>query len=114
MRETLSFEEVKQWFRASVGDSVSVQITSGSETVAFLDGRIDSTMGFVATESHGLLIEGAAGGWTLQLAEPDFQSATLSPIPDSFTLKQLTIKMRNHWVAIAPGIDPRTQRRPEE
>jgi hypothetical protein len=58
MREALSFEQLKHWFRGSVGHSVSVQITVGNQTVAFLDGRIETVMGFENTHSHGLLSEG--------------------------------------------------------
>jgi hypothetical protein len=109
MSETLGFEQAKQWFRAHVGRPVSIQISTGSQTVAFLDGSIDGVMGFAGTDSHGLLIEGGSGAWLLQLAEPDFRSATLTAIPDSFTVKQLTITMRNHQVTIRPGMEPRPE-----
>jgi hypothetical protein len=104
MRETLTFDEVKTWLRSAVNDSVSVQITSRAETIAFLDGPIESVMGFESTDSHGLIIDGAGGAWTFDLAEPEFVSATLSTIPDSRTAKQLLIKMRDHWFLIEPGL----------
>jgi hypothetical protein len=106
MRETLSFQELQQWFHATVSRSVSVQVTSGSETVAFLDGAIDNVMRFENADSHGLLIDGAAGAWTLQLAESEFVSATLASIPDSSIHRQLVIKMRGYGVAIEAGPHP--------
>jgi len=54
-------------------------------------------------ESHGVTVDGAAGAWSLELAEPDFLSATLDPMLDSRSSKQLTIKLRDHWLAIDPG-----------
>jgi hypothetical protein len=48
----------------------------------------------------------------LALAEPDFVSATLRTIPDSRTLKQLTIKMRDHWVKVGPGLETSGPPRP--
>ena len=111
MRETLSFDEVKAWFR--VGDSVSVHVTNRRGTVGFLDGPIDSVMGFEGTDTHGVRIEGAAGAWTLQLAEPEFVSATLNTIPDSRTVKHLVIKMRDHWVMVDPPLSSRRLPRPE-
>jgi hypothetical protein len=104
MRETLTFDEVKAWLRAAVHDSVSVQITSRAGTIAFLDGPIDSVMGFESTDSHGLVIDGAGGAWTFDVAEPEFVSATLSTIPDSRTAKHLLIKMRHCWILIGPGL----------
>jgi len=106
MRETLSFKEVMAWFRAAIGDSVSVHVAGGPGTDAFLDGPIDDVMGFESTNSHGLIVDGAAGAWSLHLAEPEFERATLSTIPDSRTAKQLTIKMRDHRVMVAPGLRP--------
>jgi len=76
MRETLTFDEVKALLLGAVDASVSVQITSPAGTVAFLAGSIDSVMGFKSTYSHGLIIDGAGGGWTFYLAEPEFGSAT--------------------------------------
>jgi hypothetical protein len=66
MHETLSFKDVKAWFLAAVSYSVSVHITNRTGTVAFLDGPIDSVMGFESTDSRGLLINGAADAWTLR------------------------------------------------
>jgi hypothetical protein len=37
------------------------------------------------------------------LAEPEFMSVTLTPIPDSFVLEQLMIRTRDHLVVIDPG-----------
>jgi len=109
MRETLGFEEMEMWFRAAVGGCVSIHVASPSGSVAFLDGPIDSVMGFESTRSHGLLVDGADGAWTLTLDETDFVSATLNTIPDSRTMKQLMIKMRDHWVVIDPGRRDRPQ-----
>src|SRR5215213_1820238 len=100
MCDTLTFEEVKAWFREAVGDAVSFHVVNGPGTIAFLDGPIDGVMGFRSDDSHGLIVEGAAGAWILELAEPDFLSATLDSIPGSRTSKQLTIKLRDHWLAI--------------
>lgn len=102
--DTLSFEEVKSWLRAAVGGSVSVHIVNQTGTIAFLDGVIENLMRFETTDSHGLIVEGAARAWTLELAAPEYVSATLSSIPDSPTHQQLTIKSRNHWVMIEPGL----------
>jgi hypothetical protein len=63
-------------------------------------------MGFEITDSHGLLVEGAGRAWTLELPEPEFLSATLSPIPVSFTTELLQIRMRDHVVAIDPASAP--------
>jgi hypothetical protein len=103
MCDTLSFEEVKAWFCEAVGDAVSIHVVNGPGTIAFLDGPIDGVMGFRSDDSHGLIVDGAAGAWSLELAEPDFLSATLDPIPDSRTAKQLMIKLRDHWLAIDPA-----------
>ena len=103
MCDTLTFEEVKAWFREAVGDAVSIHVVNGPGTIAFLDGPIDGVMGFRSDDSHGLIVDGAAGAWSLELAEPDFLSATLDSIPDSPTSKQLTIKLRDHWLAIDPA-----------
>ena len=104
MRETLTFDEVKALLRAAVDESVSVQITSPAGTVAFVDGSIDSVMGFESTYSHGLIIDGAGGAWTFYLAEPEFVSATLSTIPDSRTAKHLLIKMRDHGFLVGTSL----------
>jgi hypothetical protein len=103
MCDTLSFEEVKAWFREAVGDAVSIHVVNGPGTIAFLEGSIDGVMGFKSEDSHGLIVDGAAGAWSLELAEPDFLSATLDAIPDSCTSMQLIINMRDHWVAIGPA-----------
>ena len=103
MCDTLSFEEVKTWFREAVGDAVSIHVGNGPGTIAFLDGPIDGVMGFRSEDSHGLIVDGAGGAWSLELAEPDFLSATLDAIPDSRTSKQLMIKLRDHWLAIDPA-----------
>jgi|SRR5215217_2648316 len=113
MCDTLSFDEVKAWFREAVGDVVSVHVVNRPGTIAFLNGPIDGVMRVQSPESHGVTVDGAAGAWSLELAEPDFLSATLDAIPGSRTAKQLTIKMRDHWVAIDPGLGqdarPRTE-----
>jgi hypothetical protein len=103
MCDTLSFEEVKAWFCEAVGDAVSIHVVNGPGTIAFLDGPIDGVMGFRSDDSRGLIVDGAAGACSLELAEPDFLSATLDPIPYSRTSKQLTIKLRDHWLAIDPA-----------
>lgn len=103
MCDTFSFEEVKAWFREAVGDPVSIHVVHERGTIAFLDGPIDGVMGFGSDDSHGLIVDGAAGAWSLELAEPDFLSATLDVIPDSRTSKQLMIKLRDHWLAIDPA-----------
>jgi len=108
--DELSFQQLKHWFEANVGAGVSVQVTSQRGTVAFLDGTIDGLMGFESTDSRGVSVYGAGGAWTLELAEPEFASATLSPIPSGCTLTQLTIKMRDHWLSIVPGVDPAISR----
>jgi hypothetical protein len=104
--KTLSFDELKQWLQASVGQSFSTHIAIPRGIVAFLDGPIDTILGFNSGESHGLLVEGAGGAWTLQLPEPEFLSASLSPIPVSFTTEQLQIRMRDHIVVIDPATSP--------
>jgi hypothetical protein len=67
-------------------------------------------MGFKSPESHGVLIDGAAGAWTLQLTEPEFVSAALASIPDSFVLEQLMIRTRDHLIVIDPGSDAQSGR----
>lgn len=114
MRETLSFEELTRWFRGNLSHSVSAQVTTAGETVAFLEGRIESVMGFESTDSRGILIEGGAGAWTLQLDETQFKSATLSLIPGSSSLTHLMIKIRNYWVVIDPGIEAGRRPRPRQ
>jgi hypothetical protein len=84
---------------------VSIQVVGAREIVAFLEGPIDRVMRFESTESHGVLINGAAGAWTPQLAEPEFMSAALTPIPDRSVLEQLMIRTRDHLVVIDPGAD---------
>ena len=103
--KTLSFEELRHWFVAKVSHPVSVQVVVAREIVAFLEGPINGVMGFESTDSHGMLIEGAAGAWTLQLAEPEFMSAALMPVPDSFALDQLMIRTRDHVLVIDRGSD---------
>jgi hypothetical protein len=98
----LSFEELRHWLLAKVSHAVSVQVVGVREIIAFLEGPIDKVMGFESPESHGLLIDGAAGAWTLQLAEPEFISAVLAPIPDRFLLEQLMIRTRDRLVVIDP------------
>jgi hypothetical protein len=49
--------------------------------------------------------EGAAGAWTLELAEPEFVSAVLTRAPDSFALDQLMIRTRDHLLVIDRGSD---------
>jgi hypothetical protein len=82
---------------------VSIHVVNGPGTIAFLDGPIDGVMDFRSDDSHGLIVVGAAGAWSLALAEPDFLSATLDPMLDSRSSKQLTIKLRDHWLAIDPA-----------
>jgi len=86
-----------------VGRSVSVHITSPGGTVAFLEGSVGGVMGFESTKSSGFSVHGAGGAWTLELAAPEFVSATHSRIAPGATLKHLTIKMRDHWLSIDPG-----------
>jgi hypothetical protein len=100
---TLSFQELEDWLRASVSRSLSIHIATARGIPAFVEGPIDTVMRFEPTDSHGLLIEGASGAWTFQLPEPDFVSATLRPMPDSFTTEQLQIGMRDHIIVIDPG-----------
>jgi hypothetical protein len=52
-----------------------------------------------------VLIDGAASAWTVQLAEPEFRSAALTPISDGFALEQPMIRTRDHLVIIDPGSD---------
>jgi hypothetical protein len=103
--KTLSFEQVRRWLLAKVSHPVSVQVVVAREIVAFLEGRIDRVIGFESTESHGVLIEGAAGAWTLEPAEPEFVSAVLTRVPDSFALDQLMIRTRDHLLVIDRGCD---------
>ena len=105
MDDVLSFLQLRHWFEAEVSHAVSVQITTQRGTVAFLEGPIEGVMGFESPGSHGVSIYGAAGAWTLELAEPEFVSATLNPIPPDFKLKQLTIKMHDHWLSIEPSVN---------
>ena len=100
---TLSFRELEQWLQARLNDSLRIQIATAHDIPAFFEGPVDAVMGFEATASHGLIIEGAAGAWTLHLAEPEFLSAAIRPIPNAFTVEQLQIRMRDHTIVIEPG-----------
>jgi hypothetical protein len=102
LHEELSYQQLKPWFLAQVGRSLSVQITSPRGTVAFVEGSVDGVMGFESTDSSGFSVHGAGGAWTLELAAPEFVSATLSRIPHG-ALTQLTIKMRDHCLSIDPS-----------
>jgi len=104
--KTLGFEQLRQWLEARLGRSFSIHIALPRGIVAFLDGPIDRLMGFESDDSRGLLVEGAAGAWTLELLEAEFLTALLSPIPDSFTTEQMQIRMRGHIVVIDPASDP--------
>ena len=104
--KTLSFQELRHWLEAGVGRPFNIHIALARGIVAFLDGPIDTVMGFKTSDSHGLLIEGAGRAWTLELPEPEFLSATLSPIPVSFTSEQLQIRLRDHVVVIDPANAP--------
>lgn len=108
--KTLSFQELRHWLEAGIGRSFTIDVALPRGIVVFLDGPIDTVMGFEGDDSHGLLVEGSGRAWTLELPEPEFLSATLSPIPDSFTVEQLQIRMRDHIVVIEPtsGPDPET------
>jgi hypothetical protein len=100
---TLSFKELEQWLQARLNDSFSIQIATAGDIPAFLEGPVDTVMEFEATASHGLIVEGAAGAWTFHLAEPEFLSAALRPIPNTLTVEQLQIRMRDHTIVIEPG-----------
>jgi hypothetical protein len=106
---TLSFTELQQWLQARQNESFSIQVATARNIATFLEGPIDTVTEFEATESHGLIVEGAAGAWTLHLADREFLSATLRPIPDTFTVEQLQIRMRDHTIVIDLG----TTGRPE-
>src|SRR5687767_2747017 len=99
----LSFEELGEWLKATVGQSFSIHIALPRGIVAFLDGPIETSMGFESCDSHGLLVEGAGRAWTPKLPEPEFLSACLSLIPDSFTTEQLRIRRRDHIVVTDPA-----------
>jgi hypothetical protein len=58
---TLSLQELWKWLEARLGQSLSIQIVAGRESVAFLEGPIKCVMGFRAGSSHGFFVEGAAG-----------------------------------------------------
>jgi len=104
--KTLSFQELRHWLEAARGRSFSIHIALARGIVVFLEGPIDTVMRFEADEDHGLLVEGAGRAWTLDLSEPEFLSATLWPVPDSFTTEQLQIRMRDHVVVIDPANGP--------
>ena len=99
----LSFQELRHWLKAGIGQPFSIHIVLPRGIVAFLEGPIDAVTRFETGDSHGLLIEGASRAWTLELPEPEFLSATLSPIPVGFTTEQLQIRMRDHVVVIDPA-----------
>ena len=86
--KTLSFQELRHWLEAARGRSFSIHIALARGIVVFLEGPIDTVMRFEADEDHGLLVEGAGRAWTLDLSEPEFLSATLWPVPDSFTTQE--------------------------
>lgn len=105
---TLSFQELWEWLEARLGQSLSIQIVAGRESVAFLEGPIESVMGFRAGSSHGFFVEGAAGAWTFHLPEPEFLTATVCPIPgipEELDLKQVLVRMRGHMLMINPGTE---------
>ena len=112
---TLNFHELGHWLETRIGQSFSIHIALPRGIVAFLEGPIDTVIGFETSDSYGLLVEGAGGAWTLDLPEPEFLSATLSPIPVSFTNAQLQIKMRDHVIVVDPANpetrNPRVRRR---
>jgi hypothetical protein len=105
---TLSFQELWNWLEARLGQSLSIQIVAGRESVAFLDGPIDNVMGFRAGSSHGFFVEGGAGAWTFHLPEPEFLTAAIWPIPgipEELGHKQVLVRMRGHMLMINPGTE---------
>jgi hypothetical protein len=101
----LDFEALESWLQARLGRSIDVQIVAGRSTVGFVRGPIDQVMRFRDDDSHGLIVDGGAGEWSLELAFDDFAYACLLPVPDSYTSHQLLITMREHQLMLDEAPD---------
>jgi hypothetical protein len=92
----LDFEALESWLHARLGQSIDVHVVTERSSVAFVQGPIDRVIPFNSETSEGLLIEGGAGTWSLELALEEFVSARLMSAPDSPTARQLRVTMRQH------------------
>jgi len=101
----LDFVGLESWLQAQLGESSEVHIVTEHSTVGFVRGPIDRVMRFESDSSHGLIVDGGAGAWSLELAAEDFVCACLFPVPDTFTSSQLLITMRQHRLMVDPADD---------
>ena len=99
----LGFEGLESWLQARLGQSIDVHIVTERSTVGFVRGPTDRVMRFESDGSRGLIVDGGAGGWSLELAAKDLVSAFLFPVPDGFTAHQLMITMRQHRLILTPA-----------
>jgi len=103
MSTPLNFAELQSRLREIVGTSVSIQIVTGSEIPAQLEGRLDQLLGFRAEQSRGVMLNGSSGAWSVQIAQETFVSARASPIPGSSGHQQLHVRMHDHRIVIESG-----------
>ena len=100
----LDFEALESWLHARLGQSIEVHVIAERSTVGFVQGAIDRVMRFESDASEGLMVDGGAGTWSLELAQEEFVSARVSPVPDGLTGCQLLVTMRHHRLMLdLPG-----------
>ena len=92
----LDFEALESWLHARLGQSTEVHVVTERSTVGFVRGTIDRVMRFESDASEGLIVDGGAGTWSLELAQEEFVAARVSPAPDSPTGCQLLVTMRHY------------------
>lgn len=98
----LDFRGVERWLRALVGRTIEVHIADERSTVGFVRGAIDQVMRFESDDSHGFSVDGGAGAWVLEFPAGEFVSASLHPVPVTFTSHKLVVRMRGHQLMIEP------------
>jgi hypothetical protein len=92
----LDFKALENWLHARLGRSIEVHLVTERSTVGFVQGPIDRVIRFEGDASEGVLIDGGAGTWSLELALEEFVSARVMSVPDSPTARQLRVTMRQH------------------